>query len=32
MVFGRNERGNQFIHEWLNWYLANDSSQPKPVM
>ncbi|RZF63202.1 (2Fe-2S)-binding protein [Sphingomonas populi] len=32
LVFGRNERGNQFFHEWLNWYLEDDPSQPEPVM
>jgi hypothetical protein len=32
LVFGRNERGNQFFHEWLNWYLEDDLSRPKPVM
>lgn len=32
LVFGRNERGNQYFHEWLNWYLADDPTLPKPVM
>jgi phenylpropionate dioxygenase-like ring-hydroxylating dioxygenase large terminal subunit len=32
IVFGRNERGNQFFHEWLNWYLEDDPTLPKPVM
>ena len=32
IVFGRNERGNQYFHEWLNWYLEDDPSQPEPVM
>jgi phenylpropionate dioxygenase-like ring-hydroxylating dioxygenase large terminal subunit len=32
ILFGRNERGNQFFHEWLNWYLADDASLPKPAM
>ena len=32
LVFGRNERGNQYFHEWLNWYLQDDDSLPKPVM
>jgi phenylpropionate dioxygenase-like ring-hydroxylating dioxygenase large terminal subunit len=32
LVFGRNERGNQFFHEWLNWYLQDDPTLPKPVM
>jgi phenylpropionate dioxygenase-like ring-hydroxylating dioxygenase large terminal subunit len=32
LVFGRNERGNQFFHEWLNWYLEDDPSLPEPVL
>lgn len=32
LIFGRNERGNQFFHEWLNWYLQDDPTLPKPVM
>lgn len=32
VVLGSNERGNQYFHEWLNWYLADDTSLPKPVM
>lgn len=32
LVFGRNERGNQYFHEWLNWYLQDDPDQPKPVL
>jgi phenylpropionate dioxygenase-like ring-hydroxylating dioxygenase large terminal subunit len=32
VVFGRNERGNQYFHEWLNWYLQDDASLPKPVL
>jgi len=32
VVFGRNERGNQYFHEWLNWYLEDDVSQPRPQM
>lgn len=32
LIFGRNERGNQFFHEWLDWYLADDPSLPKPTM
>ena len=32
MLFGRNERGNQYFHEWLNWYLQADPALPKPVM
>lgn len=32
LVFGRNERGNQYFHEWLNWYLEDDPTLPEPVM
>jgi phenylpropionate dioxygenase-like ring-hydroxylating dioxygenase large terminal subunit len=32
LLFGRNERGNQFFHEWLNWYLEDDTTLPTPVM
>jgi len=32
VLFGRNERGNQYFHKWLDWYLANDPSAPKPTL
>ncbi|MEJ5976421.1 SRPBCC family protein [Novosphingobium sp. PS1R-30] len=32
LTFGRNERGNQYFHEWLNWYLEDDPTLPEPVM
>ena len=32
LVFGRNERGNQYFHEWVSWYLANDPALPKPSL
>jgi len=32
LLYGRNERGNQYFHEWLNWYLQNDPTLPKPVI
>ncbi|WP_156680934.1 aromatic ring-hydroxylating oxygenase subunit alpha [Sphingomonas profundi] len=32
VIFGRNERGNQFFHEVVDWYLAGDTSRPMPVM
>ena len=32
LVFGRNERGNQFFHEVVEWYLAEDPSLPMPVL
>ena len=32
ITLGKNERGNQFFHECVNWYLANDPSAPKPKL
>lgn len=32
LVFGKNERGNQYFHEWLNWYLAEDPDAPEPQL
>lgn len=32
LVFGRNERGNQYFHEWLNWYLQDDPALPRPSL
>jgi len=32
VVFGKNERGNQYFHEWLNWYLGDDASEPTPKL
>lgn len=32
LTFGRNERGNQYFHEWLNWYLQDDPTLPEPAM
>lgn len=32
VLYGRNERGNQYFHEWLSWYLHGDPSCPKAVM
>lgn len=32
LVFGRNERGNQYFHEWVNWYLQDDATLPKPTL
>ena len=32
LVFGKNERGNQYFHEIVEWYLAEDASQPMPVL
>ena len=32
LTFGRNERGNQYFHEWLTWYLEDDRSRPEPTL
>ncbi len=32
VIFGLNERGNQYFHEWVDWYLAQDAYQPHPVL
>mgnify|MGYP000866742810 CR=1 FL=1 len=32
LKFGHNERGNQYFHEWVNWYLLDDPTAPKPVL
>lgn len=32
LIFGNNERGNQYFHEWVNWYLQDDADLPKPVL
>lgn len=32
VILGRNERGNQYFHEWVDWYLANDPGAPKPLL
>lgn len=31
-LFGRNEPGNQYFHEWLDWYLQDDTEMPEPVL
>ena len=30
IVLGQNERGNQYFHEWVDWYLAGDPAAPQP--
>ncbi|GLR68574.1 ring-hydroxylating oxygenase subunit alpha [Acidocella aquatica] len=30
VVFGRNERGNQVFHKWVDYYLRNDPTAPRP--
>jgi phenylpropionate dioxygenase-like ring-hydroxylating dioxygenase large terminal subunit len=32
VLFGRNERGNQFFHNWVNYYLADDPNHPVPIL
>jgi hypothetical protein len=32
IVLGKNERGNQFFHETVDWYLKDDPSAPKPTL
>lgn len=32
VTFGRNERGNQFFHKWVDYYLANDPTLPEPEL
>jgi phenylpropionate dioxygenase-like ring-hydroxylating dioxygenase large terminal subunit len=32
LLFGKNERGNQFFHEVVEWYLADDPSRAMPVL
>lgn len=32
ILLGRNERGNQFFHEYVDWYLAGDPKAPKPKL
>lgn len=32
LLYGRNERGNQYFHEWLDWYLKDDATSPKPAL
>ena len=32
IVLGKNERGNQFFHEIVAWYLAGDPQKPMPVL
>jgi phenylpropionate dioxygenase-like ring-hydroxylating dioxygenase large terminal subunit len=32
LLYGRNERGPQYLHEWVNWYLQDNPTLPKPVL
>jgi hypothetical protein len=31
-LYGRNERGPQYFHEWVNWYLQGNPTLPKLVL
>ena len=31
-LYGHNERGSQYFHEWVNWYLQGNASLPTPVL
>ena len=32
VIFGRNERGNQYFHRYVKWYSDGDTSAPKPEL
>ena len=32
LVYGRNERGPQYFHEWCDWHTRGDPKGPKPVL
>ena len=32
VMFGRNERGNQYFHRWVKWYSDGDTSAPQPEL
>jgi len=32
VVFGKNERGNQYFHEYVEWYLQDDPHAPRPTL
>jgi len=32
LLFGCNEPGNQYFHEWLDWYLRDDTDMPEPLL
>ena len=32
VMFGRNERGNQFFHRWVQWHATGDKDAPKPQL
>ena len=32
VIFGRNERGNQFVHKWIRYLMAGDDAGPEPTL
>ncbi len=32
IVLGKNERGNQYIHEWITWFVNGDESADTPTL
>lgn len=32
VIFGKNERGNQFFHKWVQYYLDESGQTPKPTL
>jgi hypothetical protein len=32
VLFGRNERGNQYFHRCVKWYAGGDEGAPKPEL
>jgi len=32
VIFGRNERGNQYFHRYVKWYSDGDTNAPKPEL
>ncbi len=32
VMFGRNERGNQYFHRWVKWYSDGDTDAPRPKL
>lgn len=32
VIFGRNERGNQYFHKYVDYLIANDADATPPVL
>jgi phenylpropionate dioxygenase-like ring-hydroxylating dioxygenase large terminal subunit len=32
VIFGRNERGNQYVHRWIHHYMAGEEAGPEPTL